>query len=49
MGRIFTVVPGYGTSTTYRTSTVPYGTGTGTGMVQRKCEFYISTSFADVT
>ena len=26
-----------------------YGTGTGTGMVQRKCEFYISASFADVT
>ena len=39
----------YGTVQPVRTSTVPYGTGTGTGMVQRKCEFYISTSFADVT
>ena len=44
---------GVRTGTTYRTSTgtvpVRYGTGTGTGMVQRKCEFYISASFADVT
>eukprot|EP01043_Picozoa_sp_COSAG02_P052027 COSAG02_NODE_5552_length_4235_cov_26.249275_1_plen_184_part_00 len=38
-----------GTVPVLRIVPVPYGTGTGTGMVQRKCEFYISTSFADVT
>ena len=39
----------YSTVPYYRYVPVPYGTGTGTGMVPRKCEFYISASFPDVT